>query len=292
MTLDSLLTVLVSGVVLGSLYALMASGLSLVWNTLGIFNFAHGVFMTIGAYVAWQISDVAGFGLDLSLAISIAVVVLLGIGVVFERSLVRPFYGERDILLITVMTTLAAMVFLEKGVKLIWGPRLKQIEPMIEGDVQVLNTIISGQEALAIVLSPAILFALWLFLKYARWGRGIRAVGQNPAAARLIGVNVSVMFMVTFALSAALAAFTGIMLGSIRFVTPTMGAEPLVKALIVVIFGGLGSLAGTVVSAYFIGILEAFLIFGIGLYWTPAVLFIVMISVLVWRPSGLMGKPQ
>jgi branched-chain amino acid transport system permease protein len=292
MTADTISVILVSGIVLGSVYALMASGLSLVWTTLGIFNFAHGVLMTLGAYLAWTFSDAAGLDLWLAAGIAIAVAAVIGVGILMERLLIRPFYDRNDILLITVMTTLAAMIFLEKGMQLAWGARLKQLRPIVPGNVNLLGTTVSAQEALIVVLAPVLLGLLWFFLRYSRIGRGIRAVGQNPSAAKLIGIDVSGLFIVTFALSAGLAAFTGVLLGSVRLVTPTFGAEPLVKALIIVIFGGLGSLGGTIAAAYLIGLLEAALIFFIGIYWAPSMIFVLLIAILLIRPQGLLGKVE
>ncbi|RWG00846.1 branched-chain amino acid ABC transporter permease [Mesorhizobium sp.] len=290
MSADTLSAILVSGVVLGSGYALMASGLSLVWTTLGIFNFAHGVLMTLGAYVAWTVSDAAGLNLGLAAGTAVTVAALIGVGILLERVIVRPFYSNRDILLITVMTSLAAMIFLQKGIQLLWGARLKQLQPLVAGNVRILSTTISAQETLIIVVAPLLLGLLWLFLSRTRIGRGIRAVGQNPNAARLIGINVSQLFIVTFALSAVLAGLTGVLLGSVRLLTPEFGADPLVKALIIVIFGGLGSLVGTVAAAYVMGLVEAALTFFIGIYWTPSLIFLLLIVVLLVRPQGLLGK--
>jgi branched-chain amino acid transport system permease protein len=290
MTADTISAVFVSGIVLASVYALVASGLSLVWTTLGIFNFAHGALMTLAAYIAWTVSDAAGLGLWLGAGIAIAIAAVVGAGILMERLVVRPFYDHRDILLITVMTTLAAMIFIEKGSQLVWGARLKQLRPIVPGQVNFLGTTISAQEALIIVVAPVILAALWLFLRNSRLGRGIRAVGQNPNAAKLIGIDVSRLFIITFALSAALAGLTGVLLGSVRMVTPAFGSEPLVKALIIVIFGGLGSLSGTILAAYLIGLLEAALVFFIGIYWAPSMIFVLLIVVLLLRPQGLMGK--
>lgn len=292
MTADTISAILVSGIVLGSVYALMASGLSLVWTTLGIFNFAHGAMMTLGAYIAWTISDAAGLGLWLAAAIAIAVAAVVGAGILMERLLIRPFYDRRDILLITVMMTLATMIFLEKGMQLVWGARLKQLQPIAPGNVNLLGTTISAQEALIVALAPVLLGLLWLFLRSSRVGRGIRAVGQNPSAAKLIGIDVPGLFIVTFGLSAGLAALTGILLGSVRLITPTFGAEPLMKALIIVIFGGLGSLGGTIAAAYLIGLLEAALIFFIGIYWAPSMIFVLLIAILLIRPQGLLGKVE
>ena len=290
MNADTLSAVFVSGIVLASVYALMASGLSLVWTTLGIFNFAHGALMTLAAYIAWTVSDAAGLGLWLGAGVAIAIAGVVGVGILMERLVVRPFYDHRDILLITVMTTLASMIFIEKGSQLLWGARLKQLRPILPGQVDFLGTTISAEEALIIVVAPIILGLLWLFLRNSRIGRGIRAVGQNPNAAKLIGIDVSRLFIVTFALSAALAGLTGVLLGSVRMVTPGFGSEPLVKALIIVIFGGLGSLGGTILAAYLIGLLEAALVFFIGIYWAPSMIFVLLIVVLLLRPQGLLGK--
>lgn len=285
--MEALLATLVSGLVLGSLYALMSSGLSLVWTTLGVFNFSHGALMMVGAFIAWTISEVLGLGPIVGILSGTLAAGLIGI--VIERLLVRPFYSNRNMLLITAMTTLAAMVILERGAQMIWGARLKQLPRLIPGEVQVLGTTISAHEALLIVLAPLILIALWRFTVMTNRGRSLRAVGQNQDSAALLGIDVPVAFALAFGISAALAGLTGALLGSIRFITPTMGSEPLTKAMIVVIFGGLGNLGATAGAAYLIGFIEAFLILGLGLYWTPFVLFLLMILVLLFRPNGVFG---
>tara|TARA_B100000795_G_C22693308_1_gene396503 strand:- start:389 stop:964 length:576 start_codon:yes stop_codon:yes gene_type:complete len=188
------------------------------------------------------------------------------------------------------MTTLAAMIIIEKGAQLIWGARLKQLPRLIEGEVSLFGTTVSAHEALIIGLAPTILLALWAFTTITSTGRSLRAVGQNQTSAALIGIHVPRAFSIAFAISAGLAGLTGALLGSIRFITPAMGSEPLVKAMIVVIFGGLGSLGATAGAAYVIGMLEAILILTVGLYWTPSLMFLVMIIVLVLRPNGLFGR--
>jgi branched-chain amino acid transport system permease protein len=285
---EIIVSTLMSGIVLGALYALMASGLSLIWTTLGVFNFAHGALMMIAAFVAWTVSEAMGLGLVAGLIAGLGVTAILGI--VIEFLLIRPFYSKPNMLLITVMTTLAAMIILEKSAQMIWGARLKQLPRMIEGDVSVLGAVISAQEALIIVLAPLVLIALWQFTSRTAVGRSLRAVGQNQDAAALIGINVPMTFALAFGLGAALAGLTGILMGSIRFITPGLGAEPLVKAMIVVIFGGLGSLGATAGAAFVIGMTEAFLVLVVGLYWTPFLLFVFLIAVLVFRPNGLFGK--
>lgn len=290
MSLETIASVLASGLVLGSLYGLMAAGLSLVWSTLGIFNFAHGVFMTLGAYIAWQIGNAAGLGLGATAAIALAVAALAGLGCLAERLLIRPFLGRENVVMLAVITTLAATTFLQNATLLIWGPRLKQLKPLADGTVALAGATMSAHQAIIVVVTPIILVGLWVFLKYSRTGAAIRAVGQNREAALLIGLSIERLYMVAFAASAVLAALAGILLGAMRPMTPTMGAEPLVKALVVAIFGGLGSVGGTIGGAYVIGMIEAVSTYVVGLYWTPAVLFAVMIAVLLWRPNGLFGR--
>ena len=290
MSASTLSSIVVSGLLLGSIYALMAGGLSLVWTTLGIFNFAHGAFMMLGAYAAWTVGSQEGLGLGPTLGIVAAAVLLAGLGCVVELLLLRPFYHRRDLVMLTVITTLSGMIFMENSALLAWGPRIKQLQPLVAGTVSILSVAISAQEAVILGVSPLLILGLWSWLRFSRMGRAIRAVGQNQEAAQLLGMNVSALYMTAFGLSAVLAAIAGVLLGSIRFLSPGMGGEPLTKALIVAIFGGLGSILGTVVGAYVIGLLEACSDYVVGLYWAPAVLFGVMILTLMVRPSGLFGR--
>ena len=230
MDLSSAQTVLVSGIVLGSLYAMMATGLSLIWTTLGIFNFAHGVFMTFGAYVAWQVSTTHGFGLGGAAGIALGVAALFGLGCLSEVLLVRRFLKRRDVVMVAVITTLAAAIFLENSIQLVWGPKLKQLPPLIEGNSRIIGVTISAHETLILVIAPVTLTVLWAFLKWTRLGSAIRAVGQNRELAALLGMNERALFGLAFGLSAGLAALAGILLGSRGFITPEMGNEPLVKS--------------------------------------------------------------
>lgn len=286
--IDTLIATFMSGLVLAAIYALMASGMSLIWTTLGVFNFAHGSLMMIGAFVAWTVSEAVGLGLWYGLVAGVSAATALGI--LIEYLLIRPFYGQRNMVLITVMTTLAAMIILEKSAQLIWGARLKQLPRIIEGEISIAGAVISAHEGLIILLAPILLIALWQLTTRTLIGRSLRAVGQNQDAAALLGINVPLTFALAFGLGAALAGLTGVLMGGVRFITPSLGAEPLVKAMIVVIFGGLDSLGATVGAALVIGLTEAFLVLVIGLYWTPFVIFLLLIGVLVLRPNGLFGR--
>jgi branched-chain amino acid transport system permease protein len=292
MTGETFAAILVSGLVSGSLYALMASGLSLVWGTLRMFNFAHGTLLMLGAYAAWYVSDPRGFGLGLHLGIPAALVLVGLLGIVLYVILVRPFITRPGADLVVIITTLAGAAFLQNGAQEVFGPRYKQLDRVLEGQVQFLNTAVGLQETLIIIATPAVLLTLALLLKRTKLGLAIRAVEQNHDSALLVGVNVGRVYPFVFAVSAALAALAGVMLGGLFFITPAMGSDPLLRAFIVVVFGGLGSLPGTVVGAYVIGIIEAVAVFFVGLYWAPVVLFVVLILVMILRPTGLMGGKE
>jgi branched-chain amino acid transport system permease protein len=289
MTAETVLYILVSGVVLGSLYALMAVGLALVWTTLGIFNFAHGTFITLGAYFAWTVADGNGLGWGLAAGIAFSVAALAALGCLAEAVLVRPFLKRDNLVLVAVITTLAAATFLENATLLSWGGRSKQLAPLAEGNISMFGIGLSAHEAAIVVIAPLILYSVWLFLQRTRTGSALRAIAQNQEAALLAGIPVARLYALSFALAASLAGLVGIFLGGIKFMSPSMGTDPMVKALVVVIFGGIASISGPIRAAYVIGLLEAVCIYSIGIYWTQAVLFLVMIAVLMIRPTGLFG---
>ena len=290
MDLSTAQTILLSGLVLGSLYALMASGLSLIWGTVRMFNFAHGSFVMLGAYFAWYVTDAKGFGWGKWPGVAMACLGPFALGMIAERLLVHPFVKRRDAVMMVVITTLAAATFIDNTALMVWGPRMKRLPSLWPGNISVLGAGISGNEFLILILAPLLLIILGLFLKQTRSGLAIRGVEQNLKFAQLSGINISLVYAATFGLGASLAAIAGILLGAKTFMTPNMGSEPLLRAFVVVILGGLGNLGGTIGAAYIVGLLEAVCIQFIGFYWTPAVTFLVMIVVLVVRPTGIFGE--
>lgn len=292
MTIDSFTFVLTGGVVLGALYALMASGLAIVWTTLGIFNFAHGAFIALGAYIGWQFSSELAFGLGHLVALPITLSLLFAMGVAFQQVFVRPFERKDTIVTATVITTLAGGAIIENVVLLIWGPRSKQIEPIHQGKLDIGVLVVSWNDVVLVLLVTAILGAVGWFLARSRHGRSMRAVSQNRQAAELMGLNVPLLYAMAFGLSTATAGMAGYFIGSIRFITPTLGADPLIKALIVVIFGGIARFTSPIYAAMIVGLMESFATFYLGLYWAPTVLFAVMMVVLTVKPAGLFGRHQ
>ena len=284
-------SVIVAGLVSGSIYALIASGLSLVWGALGVFNFAHGVLLMMGAFAAWWVSDPAGLGLGLFAGIIASMIFMVAAGGVLYVLLVRPWIGTPAAELTVIMTTIAGAMFLENLALYTFGARLKALDQVVTGTVTIAGTAMQAQNLLVIILAPALLGSLALFLKLSKHGLAIRAIAQNNEAARLLGIKVERTYLLTFSVSALLAGIAGIMMGGLFNITPSMGNDPLLRAFLVVVFGGLGSLPGTIIAAYAIGLIEATSSYYIGIYWTPVVLFSVLIAILLLRPNGILGRP-
>jgi branched-chain amino acid transport system permease protein len=220
----------------------------------------------------------------------VGLVFMFGFGILFERLLAEPLMNRPGADLAVIITTLAGSILLVNAAQLIWGSRMKRLEPFIEGQVKLLGTNITAQDLIVILGAPLILILLSWILHNTRIGFAIRGVEQNRKSAELSGVNVRVIYFITFGISSCLAAIAGVMLGTSRFLVPTMGDTPLLKAFMVVILGGLGSLRGTILSAFIIGLIEAVSMSLINIYWTPAILFAIMIMVLVIKPTGISGE--
>jgi branched-chain amino acid transport system permease protein len=290
--LDTFLAVVAGGIVLGAIYALMAAGLAAIWTTLGIFNFAHGAFIALGAYIGWSLADAQAGALGLGVGAIGSIVAMFFIGIAFHLVLVRPFERKPNIVTASVITTLAGTAIIESGINLIWGPRSKQLSRMAEGEVDlgVFNFPLNDLVLIGLVVFT--LACLGWFLGRSKTGRAMRAVSQNREAAEYMGLDVPRLFALAFGISASMAALAGIFLGGIRFLAPTMGTDPLLKALIVVIFGGIARFTSPIYAAFIVGLVESFSNYYVGLYWTPAVLFTMMIVVLFLKPSGLFGHHQ
>jgi branched-chain amino acid transport system permease protein len=279
--------IVVSGVVLGSLYALIAGGLSIIWSTLRVFNFAHGALLTLGAYVAWSAAKHLGWG-----ALAIVVPTLAAmcvVGYAFERLFVRPFIRRPQGDLLVMVTTLAGAAIIVGIVQLIWGATPGQLPTVSTHSWRFLGTSIGANQLTAVILAPACLGGLALALRYTRVGLAIRAVEQNRDLARLVGIKPETVYVATILIAVSLATVAGILFGGIQFLTPAMGDDPLLKAFVVCVFGGLASLGGTVAGAYVVGMVEALATYYAGLFWTPVIIFSVMVVVMLVRPEGLVA---
>jgi len=285
--MDQLFQALYSGILYGSVYGLMALGLTLIWGALRMLNLAHGALYLIGGYAAWVFLNPLGLGILPTLILGVIVSAIAG--AVLHFTCINPLVGNPKMESATLISTLGAAIAVESGALLLFGPQNQSMPETIAGSFKIGTVLLTYQGLLVIVVSISSLVAMNLFLKRSRHGMAIRAVSQNMDAARLMGIPVWLIFLIVMVTSAALAGLAGVLLSSIFYIYPTAGFNPMIKALIVTIFGGLGSIAGTLYAAYMIGLLEAFLqVYLGGTYALPG-LFLFMIVMLIIRPNGLFG---
>jgi branched-chain amino acid transport system permease protein len=195
--------------------------------------------------------------------------------------------------MITFITTFGVALVIQNVALEVFGPRQKDVPPVVGGTEQVYGGVtISHQSIVMAVVSVALIALFGAFVTRSRYGIAIRAVAQDIDAARLMGVPVRSMFPVVMGVASALAGVAGVFLGGEFFASPTAGDLPLLVALIVVIFGGLGSLPGTIYAAYAIGLIQSAVSVELGTAWSFPVLYAVILAVLVFRPHGLAGRPS
>jgi branched-chain amino acid transport system permease protein len=278
--------ILTSTLVLGGLYLLMAAGLTLIWSNLRVFNFGHGALLMFGAYLTWTVLEATGLPLVVSLIG--AVVVMALIGAVYEFLLVSPFIRRPNGDMLVMVATLAATMLLQSGAQLIWGPEIKQLPQFGQARVEIAGAVVQGTQLVTIVLAPLLVGLLALVLKRSGIGLTVRALEQNREHAQLLGIAPRRVYLFVVMAAVALATVAGALLGSMQFISPGMGSDPLLRAFVVLAFGGAGSLAGTIAGAYAIGLLEAVTTYYFGLSWSPVLVFLAMIVIMLVKPEGLL----
>ena len=294
MTATDVVGIVVTTFILGSIYGLVAIGMTLIYGALRILDMSQGSMVMIGSFVGWGVLVVAGWSPIVAIVLAFAATFLLG---TFTQLVsVQPLMKRRhaiDFEMITFITTFAvAIVFTNLALE-IFGPQQRNVTFVIAGGINVYNGVNLPYQSLAMALVSVVLMAgLGLFLARTRWGMAIRAVAQDLDAARLMGVPVGKLYPLTMGLASALAGIAGVFLGGLYFASPNAGDQPLLIALIVVIFGGLGSPPGTVYAAYAIGFIQATAEVLVGTTWALPILYAVILLVLIVRPQGLMGKPS
>ena len=291
--MSAFLQAVVSGLVTGSIYAVMTVGMTLIYGTLRTLNMTQGAMVMIGGYVAWMVFDGLGWGPILGGVA--AAFVGFAFGVAIQQAAIRPLIGRRgvDFEMTAFISTFAVAIILSNVALRIYGARSKAVPPVIHGRLHLLEGIsVSWHSVVVAGIAVGTLLALGAFLSKTRYGLAISAVAQQLDAARLMGIPAQRVYNLTMGVSSALAAIAGVLLASIFFVSPNAGDLPLLKALIVAIFGGLGSVRGTILAAYIIGLAEALVSLYFGVKWSLPLLFLSIMIVMLVRPTGLLGKPE
>jgi branched-chain amino acid transport system permease protein len=285
--LELLAQVLVSGVLLGGLYALMALGLALVWGVLNIVNLSHGALIMLGAYVTYFLFT--GAHIDPFVALPITAVVLFVVGYAIERGILN--FVIRGPMFNTLLITFGIEVILTYLAQLWFSADFRAINPTYAGaNFAIAGITIPTVQVLVFAIALGLTIAMWLFLLHTRIGRGIRASAQNLVAARLYGVDPKRIYALTFGLGAALAGVTGGLYGTVSQINPYIGGPLTAKSFAIAIIGGLDNPLGVIVGGLVLGIVESLTALYFGSTYRDVASFGVLLLVLILRPSGLLGR--
>ena len=284
------ITNLINGVSLGSIYAVIALGYTMVYGIAKMLNFAHGDVIMVGAYIVFALTSYAGVNPYLALVISMAACTLLGMAI--ERFAYKPLRGASP--LAVLITAIGVSYFLQNMALLIFGSQAKSFTSIVNLPALTLadgKITISAETIVTIIVSLIIMVSLTLFVNKTKPGRAMLAVSEDKGAAQLMGVNVNATISLTFAIGSGLASVAGVLLCSAY---PTLssqtGAMPGIKAFVAAVLGGIGSIPGAVIGGVLIGVIEILSRSYISSQMADAIVFAVLIIVLLVKPTGILGK--
>jgi branched-chain amino acid transport system permease protein len=272
-----------NGLVTGSVYSLVALGLTLIYGTMQVPNFAHGHLYMLGAYVAYTLVTLVG--LHYWVAMLLAMAALGAVGVALERLVFRPLRHTPH--LNSMIAALGVMLFLEAVAQLIWGEDFRHMESPYGGVVSLGGLLVTGHRLILLAAAGVLMVCLLLFLTRTLAGSAIRATAQNAEGALLVGINPDRITMATFAISSALAAGAGALIAPISLVYPSMGAMVSLKAFAIVVLGGMGSVPGALVGGYLLALAESLGGTYVSASYQDLVAFAVLALVFTFKPSGL-----
>ncbi len=273
------------GVGLGAQYALLALGFTLIFGILGVVNFAHGGFYMLGGYVAY--SCVSGLGLPYPLAVLVAVLATGALGWLFELLLIERLIDDH---LATLMLTLALYLIISTGVLAVFGPISMEFTFPVGGALRAGAIYVPYENLIVLAVCLAAILAVYLVLFRTDLGRALRALADDRAVGMALGLRPRLLFPAAFALATGLAGLTGALVTPILALAPGVGDPVLATSFITVILGGLGSLGGAALAAFIVGIVEAYASVYFGGSIGALVLFVLVLLLLVFRPTGLLGR--
>ena len=283
------LTQVLNGLQLGSIYALVALGYTMVYGIILLLNFAHGDIIMFGSYVAWI--ALVQLGLNPAIAVLLAVFGCVVLGVLIDKVAYAPLREAPRLSIL--ITAIGVSYLLENGVQLLLGADAKVVPSIIDlGTVQVFGSTLSGTALLTVAVTIVATVVLTVLVQKTRLGKAMRAVSEDMGAARLMGVNVNSTISFTFAVGSALAGIAAILYTmAYQQASPTMGVMLGTKAFVAAVLGGIGSIPGAVIGGLIVGFSEVFVAaFGLSV-WQDAVVFLLLILVLIVKPTGLLGRP-
>ena len=284
------LSYLISGLSLGSVYAIIALGYTMVYGIAKMLNFAHGDVIMVGGYVSFCATSYLGLPGWLSVVLAMAACTALG--VVIEGLAYKPLRQATS--LAVLITAIGVSYFLQNGAQLLWGTNNKMFPAFLKGNALQLmdgQLKISVTTVVNVVVCVVVMLALTWFTGKTKMGKAMRACSEDKGAAQLMGINVDTTISMTFAIGSALAAVAGVLyMSSYPILVPTTGSMPGIKAFTAAVFGGIGSIPGALLGGLLLGIIEIFAGGYISTQLQNAIVFAVLIVVLLVKPTGLLGK--
>jgi branched-subunit amino acid ABC-type transport system permease component len=280
--MDQILIQTLHGLVNGMVLAMVASGLTLIFGIMDIVNFAHGDLLMLGAFVGASVLGVTG---SYWLALLVAAVVIAVLGALLQVTTLRPLIGRDP--LTTILATFGVSLVVQKYALWQWGPSVRQISEPVSGDFTLFHLQYPWYRIVTAILAGLIIGALWLFLKYGKYGIWIRATTQDRVMAQAMGIPVPLVYTAVFAIGSAMAAASGVLFGPFAGVTQTMGFDFTLRAFIVVVVGGMGNLGGSILASIFVSLLEAYAAIVVSPAQAVIVSFIVLVLTMLFRPTGL-----
>ncbi|GLH62533.1 branched-chain amino acid ABC transporter permease [Parageobacillus sp. G301] len=284
--MELLIQQLLNGLTVGSVYSLVALGLTLVYGILHIPNFAHGALYMMGGYVTLTMMNQAGLPYWMAIIISMIVIGLLG--VLMERLV---FYPLRDAPpLHDKIAAIGILLFLEAFAQFVWGADYQTMSTPYGNVINVLGLTLTMQRVLIIVSTIVIMILLYFFLKKTFIGASIIAMSQNREGANLVGINTNKVAMMTFMISGSLAALAASLASPINLVFPGMGHLVILKAFVIIILGGMGSIPGAIIGGYILGFSESLGATYISNDYKDIIAFVILVIILTVKPTGLFAK--
>lgn len=285
-SLDTLLQIIVSGLLIGFVYSLIAIGLTLIYGVMDIVNFAHGAFLMLSMFTVYWLNVLFGFDPLFSLPVSTIAIFLLGLisyKVAVSKVLNAPPIAQ-------IFVTFGLMVFLENLALFLWSPDFRSIQgTIISGNMKIGSVMVSTPKLAAAIGSIIITAIIFWFLSKTRTGRALKATAINRDAAKLMGIDTNKMFALSWGIGGAAVGAAGALLANFYYIFPEVGATFNLLAFVTVALGGFGSIPGALIAGLLIGIIENFAGFFIAPAFKYAVVFVIFILVIVLRPNGLMG---
>jgi branched-chain amino acid transport system permease protein len=287
--LDILIQQLINGVIQGAGYAIIAAGLTLIFGVLRVLNFAHGEFYMVGAFLTYTL--MIKMGMDYFSAMFFSFIGIGLIGAFTEKIILKPLIERND--LSSILATIALMIILENLAMMIWGAAPNVIPSPFSNELVTVGFIrLTMQSIVTVFGAGVIFFALFLILQKTKFGLFVRATAQNKLAASAVGINQQRIHTLTFGLACGLASLAGSLVCASVSVFPTVGQLSIIKAFVVVILGGLGSIAGAIFGGLLIGIVEVLASGYISVAYKDVVGFSLVVVILLLKPSGLFGLAE